>query len=227
MNIPTLLVALVALNFSKKTEQTPAYELRSIEGWSVQVDRALLGERDELGQAALQLLQVKLFDITRVVHTKQLAKLRQVTIWLDRDDERFPCAVYHPSATWLEEHGVDVRKAKGVHIANAQKFLTWTLDQPSMVLHELAHAYHDQFLGYDHAGIRAAFEAAKTSKRYESVLRYDGTLHRHYALENDQEFFAEMTEAWLGVNDFAPFVRAEVMRDDVETAALLRKIWKR
>jgi hypothetical protein len=34
-----------------------------------------------------------------------------------------------------------------------------------------------------------------------------------------------MSEAWFGVNDFWPFVRAEVLAADPQTAELLREIW--
>ena len=39
------------------------------------------------------------------------------------------------------------------------------------------------------------------------------------------EFFAEMTEVHFGTNDFYPFIRAELERDEPEIALLLREIW--
>ena len=48
---------------------------------------------------------------------------------------------------------------------------------------------------------------------------------RHYALTNHKEFFAEMTEAYFGVNDFFPFVRAELRRHDEATFLMLQEIW--
>ena len=53
----------------------------------------------------------------------------------------------------------------------------------------------------------------------------DGRLHKAYALENPQEFFAELSEAYFGVNDFYPFRRAELERHDPESAALLERLW--
>jgi len=44
-------------------------------------------------------------------------------------------------------------------------------------------------------------------------------------LSNHKEYFAESTEAYLGVNDFYPFVRAELNRHDPRMYQLLRKIW--
>ena len=39
------------------------------------------------------------------------------------------------------------------------------------------------------------------------------------------EFFAEMTESYFGQNDFYPFNRAELRRDEPEVYALMRKLW--
>jgi dipeptidyl-peptidase-4 len=94
-----------------------------------------------------------------------------------------------------------------------------------MVLHELAHAYHDQVLGHDHEGILEAFRAAVKGGQYESVLHFDGREKRAYALENDLEYFAEGTEAFFGTNDAYPFVRAELLRHDPKLFEVLQEVW--
>jgi hypothetical protein len=141
------------------------------------------------------------------------------------DDGHAPCAEYHPSREWLRANGYNPDKAKSVEIGNASRFLRWSLDQPAMVLHELAHAYHHRVLGYDHEGIRAAFRAAVEGGRYERVLRFNGSEERAYALENEQEYFAEGTEAFFGTNDFYPFVRAELLRHDPKLFEVLEEVF--
>jgi hypothetical protein len=121
---------------------------------------------------------------------------------------------YHPSAEWLRAHDMNPAKAGAVEIANPRNFLKWTKEQPWMVLHEMAHAYHHRVLKHDHAGIKDAYARAKASGNYESVLHINGRKQRHYALNNDQEFFAEASEAFFGTNDFYPFVRAELKLHD-------------
>ena len=116
-------------------------------------------------------------------------------------------------------------KARGVELSNCRNFLAWTHAQPWMVLHELAHAYHDQVLGFDHAGVKACYDEAMRDKRYESVLHINGRKQRHYACNNPQEYFAEMSEAYFGTNDFYPFTQAELKEAEPETFALLREIW--
>ena len=208
---------------------TDRYETRPIEGWTVLVHSDLLaGERD-LADRTLALLRHQLYQIARRLPAGAVADLRQVRIWVEEREPHHPCMAYHPDAGWLVAHGMNPEKARCVEVANARNFLAWTIDQPWMVLHELAHAYHHRFLdgGFGNAEVRAAFERATQSKRYESVLRIDGHDERAYALTDPMEYFAEATEAYFGVNDFYPFVRPELGRHDPELHRLLGKLWAR
>jgi len=206
---------------------TDAYALRTVEGWTVRVNRELLTTRGELGTRALRLLEVKLYDIARVVPERACLHLRKVPIWLGVDDGHAPCAEYHPSREWLAENGYNPEKARAVEIGNAARFWEWSKQQPSMVLHELAHAYHHQVLTYEHAGIEKAYRQAVAGGAYESVLRTNGSTERAYALTNPQEYFAEATEAFFGANDFYPFVAAELKRHDPGIVAVLEEVWKK
>ena len=49
---------------------------------------------------------------------------------------------------------------------------------------------------------------------------------KHYALTDPMEFFAEMTEAYFGANDFFPFTRAELKESEPEIYDLLGIIWE-
>jgi hypothetical protein len=204
---------------------TAQYETRPVRGWTVRVNRELLTTRREVGDAALELLDARLLDVVRAVPPAACARLRRVPIWLGVADGHAPCAEYHPNEQWLRDNGYNPDKAKAVEIGNAAKFLEWSQQQPAMVLHELAHAYHDQVLGFDHAGIRAAFEQAVQAGNYAAVLRADGRTERHYALTDAKEYFAEATEAFFATNDFFPFVRAELARHDPGAVRVLREVW--
>ncbi|WP_422924153.1 hypothetical protein [Singulisphaera sp. PoT] len=204
---------------------TDHYVKKSVEGWVVYVNKDLLGGRKELGDRALRLLENKLFEIRRSVPPAALASLVKVPIWLGVDDGHAPCAEYHPNREWLIENGYNPDKAKGVEIGNAENFVQWSHDQPSMILHELSHAYHDQVLGFHHRGVQDAFHKAVASKGYESVLRCNGRMDRAYALSNEQEYFAEASEAYFGTNDFYPFVRAELKKHDPVGFETLHEVW--
>ena len=94
-----------------------------------------------------------------------------------------------------------------------------------MILHELAHAYHDQILTFENRDVLAAYNNMKAKGIYENVLLYTGRKVRHYALTNHKEYFAESTEAYLGVNDFYPFTRAELKQHDPQMFDVMVKVW--
>ena len=98
---------------------------------------------------------------------------------------------------------------------------------PYVILHELAHAYHDQVLegGFKNKEVADAYNEIKKTGSYDKVLLYTGRTVKHYALTTPMEYFAESTEAYLGVNDFYPFVRAELKEHDPRMFELLKKIW--
>jgi len=202
------------------------YEPKQIEGWRVWVNRGLLDDaHQKLAERTLKVLGEHLFRVSRVVPAGPLVKLRQIPIWVELAHPLHPCMCYHPDAGWLSGHGMNPEKAGAVEIANAENFLAWTIDQPWMLLHEMAHGYHHQVIGHDHAGINACFDRAVASKSYESVLRISGRRERAYALSNAKEYFAECTEAFLGTNDFYPFVRAELQEHDPAMYELLTTLW--
>jgi len=219
-------IAMLA-SFTGASDYTPTegYDVRKIEGWKVLVNKELL-DYPELAENVLELLKVQLYQITRVVANGPLEEIRKVPIWVEYKAPRHPCMCYHPSRGWLTNNGFNPEKERSVEVANAENFLKWTIGQPWMVLHELAHAYHHNVLGYDHKEVRHAYEEAVESKKYESVLHISGRSKRAYALNNDQEYFAECSEAFLGTNDFYPFVRSELKQHDEEMYELLRKLWK-
>jgi hypothetical protein len=232
LRVLVLVPLLLGLLGAAPPPRPPAYDpedqyvARQVRGWAVKVNKRLLvKEHERLREEALELLDDHLYRIGRVVPAAALRKLRQVPVWVELAHPRHPCMCYHVSPEWLRQHGMNPAKAGGVELANCRNFLSWTHDQPWMVLHELAHAYHHQVLGFDHAGVRACYREAMRAKRYDSVLHIGGGKRRHYACTNPQEYFAEMTEAYFGTNDFYPFVRAELKQVDPRMFALLEKVW--
>ena len=93
------------------------------------------------------------------------------------------------------------------------------------ILHELAHAYHDQVLSFDEPRIISAYEDAMKAGIYEQSLLYTGQTVKHYATTNHKEYFAEATEAYLYHNDFYPFVRAELRQHDRAAYAEMERVW--
>ena len=208
-------------------EDFPEPIVRVIEGWRVAIDPAVLSHAGgEPGEEALKALANHLQRVRYIVPADRLEQLQRLPIRIDWMHD-LTNMQYHPSGQWLIEHGYDPRLEKHVHIPRAQQLLEpsqWA-KHPYAVLHELAHAYHDQILGFDHPEIIMAFDQAKSAGIYEGVLLYTGERVNHYALSNQKEYFAESSEAYFGVNDFYPFVRAELREHDPRMFQLMERIW--
>lgn len=219
-----LILLLACLTARAEFAPTSQYEDRTIEGWKVKVNKDLLANA-ELSTKCLDLLRVKLFEVERALPAEAVAPLRKVVIWMELNDRRVPGGVYHPSREWLVKNDYNPDLARCIQFGNAKNFLSWSFTQPAMVLHELAHAYHHQVLGHNQPDIKAAYQAAKEAGKYEKVLYAQGGVKKHYALNNEQEYFAEATEAYFAVNDFYPFVRVELKEHDPKMYEAVRKVW--
>lgn len=202
--------------------------VKQVEGWTVYVDPQLLeGEHSRQGKHALQMLRNHLQRIAILVPDEPLAQLRQVGIWIEHAHPELGAMQYHPGEKWLTSRGYDPRLTKKVHITRAAELVSreQMLKHPAVILHELAHAYHDQFLGFDDPGIMKAYKAAMKEGIYDKVLLYNGREVRHYAATNHKEYFSEATEAYFYRNDFYPFVRAELAQHDPAALAEMKRVW--
>jgi len=216
---------------SKQVEPKPFIEhvVRDVEGWKIHVDKRLLeSDQKELGDRTLKVLANKLYEITMILPEPRVKDLQAVPIFVDLD-HLLGGLQYHPDAGWLTDHGHDTAMTKTVHVPRADRLVSLAKSnhQPSVMLHELAHAYHDRVLGFDHPPILKEYRRVVKEKLYDATLHMQGHKTRHYALTDHKEYFAEMTEAYFGTNDFYPFVRGELKDYDPGTFALLEKIWGR
>ena len=220
---PLMALILPALVFANPA----SYEKTTLEGWTIVVNQTLRANDPATTEAALELLHLKLKEITQQVPEGPLKQLRTVPIWMEDPSLGIDkCASYHPSAQWLKKHGHNPAKAGSVEITNPSFFIQWSAAQPSMVLHELAHAYHHQVLTHAYRPIREAYNHAVETGLYTQVKHVDGSTRRAYALTNMKEYFSELTEAYFGKNDFYPFVREELRRYDPIGYAAIEAAWK-
>ncbi|WP_145098962.1 metallopeptidase [Anatilimnocola aggregata] len=217
-------------NDSAAKQLTPAgtHRIETIEGWTVQVDTSFDKEDNrDLRENTLRVVANQLYHLKTLLAPEMVAELQKIPIRLDVHNEKLVQAQYHPSAGWLKANGHPAECTRVVHIPRAKYFLDrkHQSHQPYVLLHELAHAYHDQVLTFEHPAIIAAYDRAKKAELYDKILLINGKETKHYAMTNHKEFFAEMTECYLGTNDFFPFVSGELKKHDEETFRLLEGIW--
>ena len=212
--------------FTNQKYDNHKYETKNIQGWEIRINRQLWLDEKEI-KPAMALLDTKLNKIKSVLPAKHHDFLTSVTIWVEKDTPGFSGMVYHLSAKWLEKHGYNPDKAKAIEITNINNFIEWSATQPWHVLHELSHAYHHQVIGKDFAPIIEAYNRAIAEGLYRQVPRNTGgKLWSAYAINNYSEYFAELTEAYFGENDFFPFTKQELAQYDPVGYRAIEQAWE-
>ncbi len=199
------------------------YEQCRIAGFTVLVNPRL-HEHPLDGGAAMDELNHQLINVARVVPPAVLARLRKVSIYVEWA-ETPGLGEFHPDDRTLIEQHRNPRKAHAVEIVNARHLVEWASIQPWSILHELAHSYHFLVLGQDNRAVTQAFDLAMASRKYDKVEFASGGTRPAYALKNRFEYFAELTEAYFGKNDFEPTNKVELAQFDPTGYKLMKEIW--
>lgn len=203
------------------------HEIRKIEGWTVHVDESLLeGEHEETGEQVLRILGERLHDIVLKLPPEPVEKMREVPIYIDRNHP-LGNAHYHPAPGWLKDRGYDPAMGKAVQITHAASLIreAKSPNQSSVMLHELAHAYHDRVLGFDHPEILAGYQKFCGTRKFDRTAHVSGRQRPHYGLTDHKEYFAEMTETFFTGNDYFPFNHYQLYHEHRPSYELLAEIW--
>lgn len=200
-----------------------------MKGWTIHLSRELSNSLPNETARMLEIMEGQLERVVDAVPKKALVDLQKVPIWINPTyPNARPKCEYHPNPKWLSENGRDPGMGKAIEVTNTQIFPFENRRMPYLMLHELAHAFHDQVLGFNQAEIMAAFERARDSGSYDKVERTDGvnfSTGKAYAMSNHKEYFAELTEAFFGRNDFFPFDRAELTAHDPKGLEVIARAW--
>lgn len=204
----------------------------TIHGFYVLVNDADNDSYSSSMQVAFQELESQLSLIAALdIRADVLEDMRTVKIFLVYNVRPDGAAWYHPSRQWLIDNGRNPEKAESVEIANAVNFTNWSRqNQPWMVLHELVHGYHHQMMGFGHIPTVEAFINARDSGIYQSVPYNPGGGQppfqlEAYAMVNEIEYLAEISEAFFGENDYYPFNRSDLESHDPQGYALLMDLF--
>ena len=223
------------------TKNVPMYKHRFVQGRNVYVKNdALATDKKAITEEAIELLDAKLAEIDKMdMKAEAKALIKSVPFFMDWNTYPDVAALYNTSEQ-LKNRNLGEEKALSVYIVNINNFLDWTkTNQPYLVLHELAHAYH-HYIGnkrfynteksYNDT-LSAAYNKKKADiTKYREIPRFLGDTHfdqvKAYALKDSAEYFAEITEAYFGENDHFPFTRNQLVNYDPESHALVAKIWQ-
>lgn len=214
-------------------ENIANYIQRDLRGWTVHIHRDLAKKEQKLLKRTLFQLEYDLANMEYFLAKPQLNQLKNVHIWIELQGAAVPDGMsgrgmcYHPSKQWLTSHGLLAEKTDGVEIVRAADFPGWRINQPYMTFHEFAHAYHNRF-GHDNPEVAKVYRQAMKERLYDAVdynVAEDGRPVRAYAANNPIEYFAEISEAYFGLNDYFPFTRSQLRRHDPRGYELVERLW--
>jgi hypothetical protein len=234
------------------------YDELVLGGWKCMCERGLFNSETDHASSESILCKVrKQLELDLEACSKKLppeaCKLLQqsVPFWINKSQHYGPkCApiqgkgmCFHVHPDWLSRNGMSTNKCGGVEIYQAEKYLDdhglW-YGTGGGLLHELSHAWHNKFVpkGYGNEDIIACYEAAMKEKLYDCVKvhnRRGGTSQcRGYAATNAEEYFAELSVAFLGgvgddedleFNKWFPFNRKQLKEHDPRAYKMLFKVW--
>lgn len=219
----------------------PGYTVKKLEGFHLLIsDETTRHLDDQYERKPMEVLEMELKGIARVVTSRQLKILQTIAIFVEWDDPEA-----HPANTggvvvaryWYDSgngigmfrEGRNPLKANNVEILT-MKFLTekWQpgkSNEQLILLHEVSHAIHNHLVGGRNPIVQAAYQQAMDRKLYDEVKHVSGRTLRAYAATNDHEYFAELSCAYLDRCAFFPFTREELKTHDPVGYKLMEQVW--
>ena len=197
----------------------------------------------EAAKKAIERMKADLDNIVSFCPEAALKVMKKRAIWMEENNTANSSAAwYHRFADYPASIGDLSAKGKCLEITNYNYYVSWTAqNQPYMVFHELSHLYHDQGLGGStNVTINNAYKNAKNSGIYKKNyyrfnvkdpqskwIQTDTPAHpnQSYCLNDEWEYFAEMSEAYWGENDYYPFNYEQLKKHDPTAFAAMEKIW--
>jgi len=213
-----------------KVEPVPGYKTQKIEGFTFLVsEEALAQDVTNFEKKPLEALQMECAALTKVLTPKTVELLRGMVIWAEWDEQvklgngrkGNSLAVYvGGDAAQMARQGKHPLRAKTITI-HSLKALTQGRQPKNdrgdcVLLHEFAHAVHDQMIGNNNLAIKNAYQQAMERKLYDKD-QYVGT--------NDHEFFAELSCAYLDQLRYFPYNRADLKKHDPASYKVIEAAW--
>jgi hypothetical protein len=215
------LVILAVCGSLRAYEPSSKYATMTIQGWKVLVNKGLLDKSSkhfQAGKAAMVKFHDDFYTLTKMLDTARLKDIQSTPVWLEvdttvsADGSRKPCFHYHPGLKWLVDNDYNPAKHKCVEIGKAAIYARQGERSRRVMLHELAHSYHNRFLGFSDKRILSAYKTAKASGKYPKKI---------YAMTDFKEYFACLT-VWCFEKDDR---RKKALDRDPAGMKLVAEIW--
>lgn len=209
---------------------TPTFDywVVDLNGWKLYVHPSIF-ERPKQWADFVALMSEKLNQVRRLLPQDSYIQTMQSTIfWVESFNEVLPDSsfVYHLSEDWLKAYGQNPDKSGHIEIANIDKALERFGKDKNTVIHEVIHAFHHKIIPKELAdAVNSIYLQVLAEGRYQSVPYREGGYRRAIASFNKWAYFAELTEAYLGENDYYPFSRGDIASYDPAIYPILAQIY--
>jgi hypothetical protein len=208
------------------------YVARTIDGWSVLVEKQLVKESPLLAKAALSRLAAKLSQLSTLLPPHTLPDLQKVKIFLmfgqrAKEGGRSNGLEYFRRNAPRYLDWLDPRMGSSIVIFDADNYVKlsqfWAL---KALVHEFAHAHHLEHWPEAQPDIYDTWDHAMKAGLYQTVRDKDkGTHMPNYAARNHLEYFAELSAMYFVGCNYFPHERTELKAYDPDGYALVEKLW--
>jgi len=203
------------------------YERRIVGSLTVYVAPEFRIRDSALLEQCLQALETGAKRIKQAVPVDAWQYLSKVPIWLEYETDRSYLGVYFPNlGAPSTPQWANIGPAKARSIQFTRALASMIGYETSPLMHELAHAYHDQVLSFGHQPILTAYEHARAGGLYNAVPDAWGRHDRAYAITSHMEYFAELSVAYFGTNYNFPFTRRDLQESDPVGYGVVAGAWE-
>jgi hypothetical protein len=214
-----------------KPAQVPGYTPRLVEGFTVVLSDETMKHLDEpkFKKKPLEVLEQEFKAITAAMPAKNVKILQRLLFFVEWDERKRlsngvpggAVAVYYGGHQLnMLAKGMPPLKAKNITVLSMRSLTAE--HQPEVesgrcvLLHEIAHAVHDQLIGFENPTVFAAYRQARERKLVDPEA---------YAATNEAEFFAEMSCAYYDQLDYHPKTREALKKLDPVTYKIMEEAW--
>jgi len=234
MRLAAVMLLLVPITVSA-TDPVPAgYAVRNLCGFTLVVHKAVFDQpADRWRRRPLDVLELEFNDLKRVLAPKLFELLRTIPVFVHWDAAPANSgivAVYRSAPDPSRLKDADRAKVNCIDILTLRRLgelrPPGSRFQQIVTLHEMAHAVHHRLLGFDAPEVLTAFQQAVDRKLYDDVWDRTNRRGRAYARTNANEYFAEISCAYLDSCHFYPFTYSDLRSHDPTGFALAESVWK-
>jgi hypothetical protein len=208
------------------------YVERTAGGWTFQLERELVERYPDRAAQVVHRLEAKLAATLLLLPECAREPLRGLSLFVMLGPEathggRDNGAEFFRQIDPDFHAHLDPRWRRAIVLYSAANYLQqdehWSVQ---VLLHEMAHAWHLERWPEKQPDVLAAWQNARDRGLYHNVRDVNGTvIPIAYALQNQLEYFAELSCIYFWRGEYEPLDRAALQRYDPVGFALIEKLW--